>query len=161
MLRVYAHLFLSVSVCLSLSTSLDLSLDLSTSLSLDLSLCVCGRRLYGPISRDAAEQILRRAGLVDGNFIVREKEVLTDSVTVALSYSYNDRCTHHLLQKSKGKEWLLDQSQSWDPCMCGPSNLDKREGRRVLALGCVCACTFVFLCHVRWRNPPHLLFDAV
>lgn len=74
-------------------------------------------RLFGPLARESAEGIICDMGMFDGLFLVREKKIATNEVTFALSYSYNKKFTHHLLQKKPNEPWMLDTSKFENRCI--------------------------------------------
>lgn len=59
--------------------------------------------MRGEFSRQETEQELKTRGLVDGRFIVREKDLRADSVQFVISYTYLKKFYHHMLNK-KGKD---------------------------------------------------------
>ena len=61
------------------------------------------RWLRGEYSRGETEAELRQRGLVDGRFIVRERNMAKGKVQFALSYTYLKKFYHHLLNK-EGKD---------------------------------------------------------
>jgi hypothetical protein len=68
------------------------------------------RWLRGAIDRNVAVNELARRGLVDGRFVVREKERRSDFVAFAISYSFQKKLYHHILCRRLGGYWALDQT---------------------------------------------------
>lgn len=69
------------------------------------------RWLRGVMTRHESEQELSDRGMVDGRFLIREKGRWPKRVVLALSVSYARKFYHHLLTKTVGGEWHLDEKR--------------------------------------------------
>lgn len=67
------------------------------------------RWLRGAISRHVAVNELATRGMVNGRFVVREKERKHDFVSFAISYSFEGKLFHHILCRRRAGFWAIDQ----------------------------------------------------
>jgi protein-tyrosine-phosphatase len=67
--------------------------------------------LLKQISREAAEQELGRRVGGNGTFLVREKIIAASRVVFALSFKYEEKYRHHLLERPLTGCWKLDDAE--------------------------------------------------
>ena len=107
--------------------------------NVDLFSQIGSRWLRGLISRTDAEDELKDRGMVDGRFLLRIKQRTHDSVSFALSYTFNGRMYHHMLNRDRDEPWMLDGSivlvssrSFWGPVSVVVASLQERKATQLM-----------------------------
>lgn len=111
-----------------------------TVFDVDVDLSQIGSRwLRGLISRADAEDELKARGMVDGRFLLRIKQRTHESVSFALSYTYQGRMYHHMLNRDRDEPWMLDGSivlvsnrSFWGPVSVVVASLQERKATQLM-----------------------------
>ncbi len=69
-------------------------------------------RVHGVIDRNAAEELLRKNGMFDGSFLVREKLRSPSRIVFVLSLVSAGYFRHHLLERREGHAFTIDNGEA-------------------------------------------------